>query len=188
MLPPTDSIYKFAAIAGLLIICTSLLYFWRYMMDLIKNLPETSLRIKTLKLKAEHQLERAKHVNEVLEICAQKRNGTYIPGSCKLEFDYSDDELKRLMIECDDRALEIRLTHEENLHLEAEDMRQVSAIKAYRFMLWMSVLTGTVMMIWGFLNWYYKYQIYVDKSVINGQVIQVSDPPSSTEKPLDSQP
>jgi hypothetical protein len=149
--PPTDSLYKFLAIAGLVMVMWGAAFPWN-------KAYETRLEGAQLRAEITAVGERAKQLQgQYYELTKELQ---------RLETSTTDDA-KKHTLRVEKRDLFIKLLdaqHPIDFGLEKIEVIE-EANKTYERIGWVSVSLGIILTLAGFFGWYYKIQQYLDRDM-----------------------
>lgn len=197
-IPPSDSLYKFAAIGGIVIVVLSMYVPWKMKSDLAIELLEINLSLDKLTIESEGLKRAHEHRVEGLEnlVVARaelERLQGMINKNSGIEKKYLDPkEIKKQLKELQARqAVDIaQLEKLNDMNARAEsDVDKYSLIFSKMINLsgkakfltaqsdvvnqcsWFTLGIGIMMMRFGFWNWYWKSQVHQD-SIAQNQAAQ----------------
>lgn len=166
--PPTDNLYKFCAIMGIAIVTVSILFPGREFLTLFSKIQDLERQVAVAAVEVEMNGRKLRSLDKLIDNTVREQNGSLVVSKDKLTLRYSDDEIKKLLIEVQEihRADRIRAVELEAL------------IKMYRASNWMGVVVGllggvgvfigTKLALFGFRSWHEKVQRPIDKAITKG--------------------
>ena len=160
---PTDNLYKFIALSGLLIVLAALYYYATQVTELQDRVNDSTLLMDELSVKLEHWKSKVDLAKRITEASISMRQGKKVIGDNKLLLTYTNEETKQLMEDIDEYELEVSL-----LKARYEFSARVSdnLIDHIAFVKWTSlscILFGVWLMFHGFAMWYFKVQKLQDQ-------------------------
>ena len=152
--PPTDSLYKFCAIAGLVMALWGGAFPWNKGYEAKLEAAQLRAQIKAVGQKAE-QLQA-----QYDELTREQKALTSSSAS----------ETEREEIRAKKRDLFIKLIEATNPVDTGLERLQVveEAVITYQQIGWASILLGGVFMLGGFMAWYFRIQRYIDRDMKEG--------------------
>ena len=166
-IPPTDNLYKFSALFGIIIVFASYYLLFTLLNELIEKTELAELKIATANANMWFLERKIKSVSEIINNSIAIRNGQWKPDSTKLELSYSETELKSLILLIDDLTNDLKVSIVEVKHYEKKSTRLLKDFKLVYWWMGFWIFVGCALAIFGFLNWYYRNQIYQDKVLKN---------------------
>jgi hypothetical protein len=177
-IPPSDNLYKFTAIGGLILAVLSLYIPWKMSSDLQMasydlDWDMKKLRLETAQSKSEvlDATENMQSLNEgITEFLKNLHNKNLNPPN---KFDMQNWEKIKAELQ---EHWQNHLAFEKNIlekdillaKIENTSAKQIYAEKRAFFLFLISMGTlvvGLIMTVFGFWNWYFKFQIYQDQIV-----------------------
>jgi hypothetical protein len=163
-IPPSDSFYKFSAIGGLILLVMSLYVPWKMDSELNLALFDLEVELSRIDIETSFADKQFKRISDDLDTLEKERANKKKKGASEPYFAGLDERIQ------DQRSTDKRISL---LHAEskvvfqkqkwlAAQLRQIFAIATG-----LSVL-GLNMAIFGFWNWYFRFQVYQDR-IIKGQ-------------------
>jgi len=152
LMPPTDSLYKFFAIAGLVMIIWGAAFPW-------DKAYETQLASAQLRAEVKANGELAKQL--------QGQYGELTKELQRLGAAHVVDAAAIHSLRVEKRELfikQLEALHPIDVALEKAEVVE-KANKTYERLGWISIVIGIIMTLSGFLAWYYKIQRYVDRDM-----------------------
>lgn len=152
--PPTDSLYKFAAIVGLVMVLWGVAFPWN---------KSHELRIEVAELKALGDETRMKgdRLRDEFEMLSGKLEAILESDGDKSEIQDIREQKREVYIKL------LETVHPFDSRLERIKVLQ-DVIETYRIVGWSSVIVGTVFMVFGFITWYFRVQQYLDRDLKKG--------------------
>lgn len=163
--PPTDSLYKFSAIAGLIVIGCSLYFPMKLSVELELETNEVSTSIAIAKAKNEHLSTKIAEVNEIIKNSILVHQGGYIKDLDKLQLNYSPDEVKLKLGELKEMLLETKIIAATTVGLYERSKILYSQTKELITLAIVTFGTGLCLTVLGFLFWYIKIQVPLDHQI-----------------------
>ena len=153
--PPTDSLYKFIAIFGLIILGWGVVFPWQQSYD---------YKLKTVELKSiiDKSRNNAELLKEKYQLLVVERK--------RIEQDKNDPEaaLKKAAIDTKKQQLYIELL--ESQHPVDEKIATIAVLEEalfiYKFLGFFSIFFGLLLTISGFCFWYAKVQKHIDCEMV----------------------
>lgn len=191
--PPSDNLYKFTAISGLIIFMLSLYVPWKWQSDLKIAILEVSLEAEKLRIEKqnfladnESYLKEKQLVDDDFKVIKDKILNPKKGQGSELDRRIADlssdlahvDQLSQLL---ETRRKELALliteveTTIEKVQVLNSQTRMITLIGSFSFGV------GALMMYLGFSNWYFKFQIYQDR-IVRAQAEQWTTPKPEREK------
>ncbi len=189
---PTDNLYKFLAIFGLIIICFASYYDYNNIQKGKQFLVEHQAKILVLSKKLE-LLGRDNIFLSSIYLELSLSNKVYNTDKTDTiqfttvspllykykQFDYENNPKMNFVLQClyDQTSLLDSLSIEyayENMVIDVGSIRNGIGWPAIIFYLIMTI-AGIVLCLAGFINWYYKHQIYLDAYIKQQSIIRKTD-------------
>ncbi len=182
--PPSDSLYKFTAIGGLILVVFSLYVPWKMSSDLEIALLDIELASRKWRLEAkyldrdleeikEQQQERDRDSDELDKILTKSKK-PFSASHMKMFRERDADTLRHLkQIEAKRRELELILAQSNNMVEKAKVFG--SDASKLSWLSWLTFWIGANLMFFGFSNWYFKFQVFQDR-IIKAQAEQWTAP------------
>jgi len=159
--PPTDSLYKFIAIFGLVI------FVWGITFPLQKS-EEFELQRAEILTAVEESNNIGKRIQAKIVSLAEKRKSIAGDDPERTDIDKQIKELRNQLI---DSPLSINIDEK----IEVLTVLKKSLVQ-FKILGWMSICFGLVLIIIGFLLWYYKLQKHIDIKLQNDSSSQHPPP------------
>ncbi len=174
-IPPSDNLYKFTAISGLIIVLLSLFIPWKL---------GSELRI--LQIDIELDLKRLEIDQESIEASSQKTTDAIqnYDELMKNSDTRNKQRLESLNFQLTDQGG--RLKNHELFLAEVKTANEKHQFLLLQFKIlglisWMALMVGMLMTGLGFWNWYFKFQIYQDR-IVKAQARAVDTPQRKQER------
>lgn len=162
---PTDNLYKFVAIGGLLLVLVSNIVPFELQVRAEDAASLVRAEIDAGLVKQRHLQRRGEQLEKLIDSSIADRQGTRKPDPSKLELHYTEDEIKALVEKHED-VVEQR---EEALAMLAGRNRDVDRLEGrISSMKWLWAFgsgLGALMASIGFRLWYQRLQRHVDSYV-----------------------
>ena len=162
---PTDSLYKFCALVGTVIVILALYVPRKMAWDLDDQLVEIDKQVKIAEIETAFVTERLAQLEKLIATTIAYQKGEYHPDSDKFVFTYSNDEAKVFMAETHElqkeseiRVAEVRCLHELNKRV----LNRTVFIQRMGFVL---IVPGLILAAFGYIAWYFRIQRYQDLAV-----------------------
>ena len=174
--PPTDNLYKFCAIMGIVIVTVSVLFPGKEFLILFSKVQDLNRQVAVAAVEVEMNGRKLRSLLKLIENTVREQNDGIVVSKDKLILRYSEEEIKKLVIEAEEvhRADRIR-----TVELEA-------LVKMYKASTWMWAIVGSVSVVgvfigtklasFGFRMWHEKVQRPIDKALAKG----AAEPETST--------
>jgi len=163
--PPTDSLYKFSAIVGTILVVLSIFLPQKMGHDLRMEMLDSILKVAVLKVEIGHLKEGSNQLKEIIDHTVAMQQGRYKPDRSKVEMAYSQDEVKQLLKEITNsrRDIDIKMAEIENAG------RRIEMLERELYFTWgwlvVGCFVGFFMARWGYVNWYRKIQVHQDRII-----------------------
>lgn len=168
--PPTDNLYKFMAISGLLMLAAVVYFPFRFEMFLMDKAETTQMDIAVEKADQEFEKNKIDILSNIVSTSISIQKGTYKNSVDKFPLVYSNDEIKRLENEVFDLQHGTALGYAK---IQVNDDMLQSYKKWLHIILWIQLplmIISSQFAIRGFRLWHSRIQIYVDKAIKRGAV------------------
>ena len=177
--PPSDSLYKFTAIGGLILVVFSLYVPWKMSSDLLITMLDIELASRKWRLEAKYldrdmeeikelQQENERDFDELDKILTKSK--AFSASQMKGFREREADALRRLkQIEGKRRELELILLQSNNTVSKVKVLS--SDASKLNWISWLTLWAGATLMVFGFSNWYFKFQVFQDR-IIKSQAEQ----------------
>lgn len=156
--PPTDNLYKFAAISGTIIILLSLYVPIKYINELNIRYDSINLKRHVLEVERFARLGKLKKLNEIIENTIKDKNNK----NKVIKIYYSKSEIKKMIAEHEALDIEIKLKEAEINSYHEVNSEIINRIKRYKsIVVWLTTF-GAALAVAGYMFWYLKVQKYQD--------------------------
>ena len=163
--PPTDNLYKFMAIAGLVLLATSV-YFPLVLANRLEDqLSQNDESMNVLYADLKYLQSKVEQESRIITNSILMQNGKYTKSTNQLELLYSDDELKKMAAENLDLLHQAQVSHartKSNLLRESIIRAQLHRVMVVQ---WFFICSSLFLAISGFRLWYSRIQIYLDRDL-----------------------
>ena len=167
--PPTDNLYKFMAIAGLVMFAASIIIPYHWLDATEDQLANTQEQFEVLNTEKQSFQRKLDIVSEIISNSILSQKGKFTESPDKLHLTYSNDELKALTTE----TLDIYATWQVNVdHANAADRRLSYLIQRTKLigrMAWLFMILSAIITTLGFSLWYVRIQIHIDRTIQNSK-------------------
>ncbi len=160
---PTDNLYKFIAIAGIIIAIFPCFLLYNNVQELLIQAINNQTEVNVLNIETDYLNKELKHLENqttILENDMQKK------GLEKEEVIFLHDETQKLYethkeIELKTKELKIKLEQTKN----KDELHKflVEQYRKFRFLTYILIFLGSFLSVCGFYCWYRKLQVYQDK-------------------------
>jgi hypothetical protein len=164
--PPTDNLYKFCAISGLLILFFTLYYTINTINNLNIEITNTETKQGNLSIKHEHLRNKVNGIAENVE-CAEtltdnlkENNNEETKATAIQKIRTVEDKL----LQYQENILELNIINNEIMGEVKIVKTKLAIIKSYYWLLGFSIFTGLSLSLFGFIKWY-VLQIKLDKKI-----------------------
>jgi hypothetical protein len=164
---PTDNLYKFMAIAGLLLLAGTMYFPTVLQIQLTDQEIQNKETAQILAADVEYTHSKIDEINKIIDNSILEREGKFVAKTNRLNLSYSESEIKQLYNEILGLYHQIKIN---SAKLDASSSRTDElelwiglARKAQYFFLFSSV----VLTFNGFRLWYNRIQKYADKEIEN---------------------
>ncbi len=162
MTPPTDSIYKFLAISGLVLIIWGLSFPETKKYELAIDSEELYVRIEGYEdLMDKISMRTRELVGQIEKLEEKQKSGGSLP-----ELDKAKSELQKELYAIDIRLAEAKLNHD--IDKASNEIMQKAVVKLTKIGNW-SFWAGLFLVLTGFVAWYIKLQRFIDLNVKEGK-------------------
>jgi hypothetical protein len=160
---PTDNLYKFAALAGIAIVVSTVYLLVSQTLNIVDRVTDAREAGDTAIARHNFIVKRAQDFKELLDNSIAAKKGTLKKDSQKLDIGYSDDEIK---------ATEKSLKQaEEDLDLEVVKVKYALERSKLELVAGICLLVlgclvnaiGWKLATWGFRCWYWRIQVPLDE-------------------------
>lgn len=162
---PTDNLYKFCAIAGLIIMGFSVYYPLSLLRTLHADLIDISTDLDVLHAETEFWDRRSKRLNGLIKNSVERKQTRKDPDPSEFSLGYSDQEIKGMIDEFErlDRDQKITLVKVKGNHKKSENL--IGEVGTLRFVFPISITIGFMLSTWGFVAWYIRVQRPLDEKL-----------------------
>ena len=178
--PPTDSLYKFCSIVGVVIYVISFYLPWKMLAVLEDRIAKFSFEIENKKADMEYQNQYIKHIEMIVGLTDNATISLFSDSTnSKLQINNKEAYLKNRIIDTENKiknigeyklllldAIRKNAISKAEIDLSGKEIGRIS--KRVTFMQWVNIIgmiLGILLSLYGFLNWYYKIQVYQDKII-----------------------
>lgn len=161
--PPTDSLYKFCAISGIVVILFSIYYPHTLIIDLSCKVNDVTQEIEVNMVNSAYLKSKIIQMKEILSNAKSQQRGDYVSDPNKLELAYSDSEIKDLLMKIEEMNRDIGIASATLEHNHEETGELLSEIKKIKWLSLTAGVLGCLLASYGFRRWYYRIQIYQDR-------------------------
>jgi len=161
--PPTDSLYKFCALSGIVIAFFSIYYPLTRLADLRSKQNTIARETEATIARLEYLKSQGDFISRIVsDLIAQQRD-EYVPDSNKLALNYSDSEIKAMISRQLEMTRDAQISTSSILisHQETKDL--LADIKRWRWIFGMGSGSGFVLAGFGFYLWYRRIQVHQDR-------------------------
>ncbi len=154
--PPTDNLYKFWGLAGLIIAILSVFWPFSMLTDLSTKIFDTRLEVQKLEIVVASTRSKVDEYREKAVLLRARSSNSPPDATTVDELIKEGSDLEHAATE-----LRIRLAELSSASAKIEFLGSISDM-AIRFM-WIGGSGGIVIMFWGFGFWYTRVQVFQDK-------------------------
>jgi hypothetical protein len=165
--PPTDNLYKFLAIAGLVGLILSCIFPTRWLFICEDEQNKTSEQVAVLLAEEDAASRKIDFVSNIISNSILAQKDQYQHSADKLEVTYSNDEIKAFDAELLDLSATLRVNR---AHVKAAIERDSTLVKRVKMMMyWACIAYGlsTIVTTTGFVSWFFFVQIHLDRILRN---------------------
>jgi hypothetical protein len=163
--PPTDSLYKFSAIVGTILVVLSIYLPMKMSRDVRREILNSNLKIRVFEVEVEHLKKRADDLKKLIDHTVAMRKKSYKPDNSKIDLTYSEEEVKQMLREITNSQRDIGIKRAE---IESAAQR-IKVLEREYLVTWVYLLVGCVigayLALWGYVNWYRRIQVHQDKII-----------------------
>jgi hypothetical protein len=164
-IPPTDNLYKFAALLGTIIVFASLYFPHVLLIELDEKLDAATLKIRTTEAEMKFFDRKAATLSRILDSAVGPSKRVSEFKGKKIALEYSDTELKAMLAQIDEleRSTAISFAEAEVYH-----ERSKALYKEGNWIAWStygSLIVGLILALCGYSLWYTRIQIYQDRAL-----------------------
>jgi hypothetical protein len=160
--PPTDSLYKFCALAGTIILLGALYVPRQFVKRLEDEVDTLVLQAATLEIESQHVLSSLESIEEILSNSVAEQKGEYVHDPDKLELHYSEDELKSLIADAVRKFWELKEKKTEVEYLRKRAERLINEGKSLNALSYGCLAIGAILSVLGYSMWYSRIQKHQD--------------------------
>jgi hypothetical protein len=169
-IPPSDNLYKFAAIGGLILVVLSLYIPWKLGLDLVLASYDLDLDIQKARVESDQiNNELMQNTENFQSLCARERATEFLKSIDSKNTNLPDEESKQYAEghngEVQKKILEQRLMLEKLKNTVAKQKYISSQTIVLVFFSIGMLLIGLTLTYLGFRDWYFKFQRYQDHIV-----------------------
>jgi hypothetical protein len=162
---PTDNLYKFSALIGTIIVFLSLYVPYILSSELSKQISYLELKGKTLDAEIDYFSDKVQAVEKIIDNSIADQKGLRKHDPNKLELHYSENELKVFLSELIELKKSSAISRAEEKNLLSETKRLNSEYQLIQNISRSSIIFGLVLACFGYILWYFRIQIYQDRSL-----------------------
>lgn len=163
---PTDSLYKFCALTGIILVLFSTFYPFSLSRDLSTKLENFNYEYKVMEAELAYTTTLIDNIEKIISTEVQIQNNTYKKDSSKLILMYSNSEIKEMYKQLLILKKENYIS-KANLERIRENMKQfISDIKFIMNIGYIGITIGGILTFFGFKMWW-KIQKKQDKILAN---------------------
>ncbi len=159
---PTDNLYKFTAIFGLIIISFGL-----YIISIGNtNYLERKKQLASTDFEFFQDSVKYAFKRKIYDSLSQQWNEEALSGNYSLEY------LKKRLKRTENLYSEVKILHEEVIKNQLLLVKRQFDLEAVEYttnknnkMAILLIVIGTILISWGFINWYKKHQLYIDAEI-----------------------
>ncbi len=175
---PTDNLYKFLAIAGLIIVGFSMYYTETLLRTLERDNIDIATDLAVGKAEMEFWQSRKEKLENITKNSIAQQQSRHKPDSNKLKLPYSAQELKNIEDETEQLKRDLKITDAKILGKLQKTKQLTSQFKETFFFVKILIVIGLILTTLGFLLWYLKVQMLLDRKLKNA--VFKESPPSDT--------
>ncbi|MCG8016839.1 MAG: hypothetical protein JAY97_11535 [Candidatus Thiodiazotropha sp. 'RUGA'] len=165
---PTDNLYKFIALSGLIVMLFSIYILETKTSDLEDKVYATEIEQAQLTIEIKALQKKTVELNEIVNNTINEHNECSSQAIDQMVVRYSDAEIKKMINDTEDATLQINLkVAEKKITLK----RQTQLINQLRDLLFLGriyIWFGFLVSIFGFTLWYYRVQRPLDTKLRMG--------------------
>ena len=168
---PTDSLYKFCALAGIAVILISFFLVERLISELQGKVVNYVLEVRRAKIELTYLLKEQERLESLIENSKQVKNKKRRDSGDKFAIEYSNEEVKQSYLALRQAR---KMTELKNAEIEVardENFRLIEKARHAWYVEIMAVSIGSILTVYGFLNWRRKIQVYQD-AILKAQAEQ----------------
>jgi len=160
--PPTDSLYKFAALSGILLVVGALYFPRQLAWELQSKVEELELQRATAIIDQRVLKRRADRVEKIVDTSIATQNGEFKPDAKRLWLTYSDVELKEMLRNLDLAGRDIAVGAATIESLSKESLRYQVRADEVEIASNIGLALGVLLSASGFSLWYLRIQRHQD--------------------------
>jgi hypothetical protein len=172
--PPTDSLYKFSAIIGTIVVVLSVYSMFKVNYTLSQEIIGQAQKVSVSMAEVKFLQRQQGIMQKIIDSHEASNKKGYKLDLTKVNLFYSNNEIKKLYMEIQGGI--------RNLAVEAAEINAIEAkivvLKRLRIIATLSAflgwLIGGSLALWGFKKWYWRIQVYQDK-IIKQSVNEVEE-------------
>jgi hypothetical protein len=161
--PPTDSLYKFLALSGVVILALSLYFPDELASQIQQKESEYRTRIAVTMVRVDHAKRRVTEIAQYIDDAMARQKGTYQPDSDKLELAFSNTDLKNLLDRQSTTVEDLQVSIEESKGLQNQIAELKSRATFLRRLGVVGCVVGGIIALVGFILWYLRIQRFDDR-------------------------
>jgi len=161
--PPTDSLYKFTAIIGSIIVILSFYVPVKALSSFNQQVIDRRLSSKIIKLELSELDSKIKRLENIRDDNIAKNKKGYKLDPSKLHIYYSNEEIKQMAEQIISDLGKISIKRAELDSIEEKIEYADKELRYVRILLILGSLLGYFLALYGYVNWYRKIQVYQDK-------------------------
>lgn len=161
--PPTDNLYKFCAITGVIIVLTSLYIPLTLSHDLRRQVAAVKLDLSKAEIESKYVTEEAARYRKIVENYNNGLTEDKSRARGKMPVIISEQEFKEGLAALLKAAKDVELKTAEIRSGSEQSEDLLSELRFVRNTAYGSSFFGLVLALFGFRRWYEKIQIYQDK-------------------------
>ncbi|KXZ36279.1 hypothetical protein A0H77_13355 [Vibrio alginolyticus] len=163
---PTDNLYKFLALSGVLLFCFGQYFVHSQISDLEEKSNKMQLSSVELEIKLEWLIDEINTLQEIQDNTIAEQKGELKDEPSKMLITYSIQEYKALSETLNDKRLESKLETARLKHSAKYVAKLLDSVTRYNNILWVWSAVSLMLAIYGFTMWYLKVQKPLDKSFL----------------------
>jgi len=162
---PTDNLYKFCAIAGLIIVGFSVYYPFALNRTLSADVIDLSTEMGVLEAESEFTHDRAKKLHELKQDFIERQQSRYKPNPAQFRLTYSEQEIKSIEDEIDRLNRDIRAGNAKMKGLLQKTKHLLVEVETINRLAYVSLAVGLILTFYGFFSWYRLVQKPLDEKL-----------------------
>ena len=155
---PTDNLYKFLALSGLVVIGYSNYYFKKSENELSQNVYVLKTEIDEHAIRVEALKDTGKRFRELLDNTIADQSGTYERDPKKLELEYTDDEIKEIQNKIRESLMESQIQTSKYKNSNNRLLKLQQELEWLRVLYKIATAAGFILTVIGFRLWYTRVQ------------------------------